>query len=244
MDVDPDAIVVERRFEGPPGSGQGGWSSALFADRLPYRATVSLRAPIPFERPLRIEADGEGHRLVDDARRAADGGPTVIMTAREWTPNVPDTSPVTIDAARAARGAFTTFVVPHPVPDCFSCGTRHDTMGVHACPLDDGRLATDWTVPDWADHPTASTAALWAALDCTAAFYVGFVPEVRRVVTVQYAVEVLRPVTVGETLALVAWPGDHDPAWDGRKRGACSIAFDDAGRITARARSFWVSLPT
>ena len=112
MDVDPDAIVVERRFEGPPGSGQGGWSSALFADRLPYRASVSLRAPIPFERPLRIEGDGEGHRLVDDARGAADGGPTVIMTAREWTPDVPDTPPVTIDAARAARSAFVSGTMP------------------------------------------------------------------------------------------------------------------------------------
>lgn len=244
MDVDPGVFVVERRFEGPPGSGQGGWSSALFAERLPYPATISLRAPIPFDRPLRIEATGDGHRLVDDAQQATGDEPTVIMAARRWTPDVPDTAAVSIESARSARDAFATFVVPHPVPDCFSCGTRHDTMGVHACPLDDGRLATDWTVPAWADDESSTTAALWAALDCTAAFYVGFVPEIRRVVTVQYAVEVVRPVTAGETLALVAWPGDHEPAWDGRKRGACSVAFDESGAVRARARSFWVSLPS
>jgi hypothetical protein len=186
---------------------------------------------------LHIEETDDGHRLVDDTS-------TVIMTSREWTPDVPGTEPVDIATARAARAAFDTFVVPHPVPDCFSCGTRHDTMGVHACPLGDGRLATDWTVPTWATTAISATGVLWAALDCTAAFYVGFVPEVRRVVTVQYAVDVLRPVVPGETLALVAWPGDHDPAWDGRKRGACSEAFDDHGRTVARARSFWVSLPT
>ena len=242
MDADPNVIVVERRYEGPPGSGQGGWSSALFAERLPYRATVSLRAPIPFDRPLRIEMVDGGHRLVDDTARG-DDGPAVIMTARPWSPDVPDTGPVDIATARAARAAFGTFVVPHPVPDCFSCGTRHDTMGVHACPLGDGRLATDWTVPAWATTPTAARGALWAALDCTAAFYVGFVPEVRRVVTVQYAVDALRPVSPGEALALVAGPGDHDPAWDGRKRGACSVAFDEDGHTVARARSFWVSLP-
>ena len=235
-------IVVERRFEGPPGSGQGGWSSALFAQHLPYIPTIALRAPIPFERPLRVEAAEDGHRLVDDQQPGPDGGPLTIMTARPWTPDVPDTDPVTIATARAARSAFATFVVPHPVPDCFSCGTRSDTMGVHACPLDDGRLATDWTVPDWAVDDSSSSAALWAALDCTAAFYVGFVPEVRRVVTAQYAVDVLRPAVAGETLALVAGPGDHPGDWDGRKRGACSIAFDAEGLVVARARSFWVSL--
>ena len=237
-----DRIVVGRRFEGPPGSGQGGWSSALFAERLPYTPTIALRAPIPFERPLRIEVVVDGHRLVDDEQAGSDGGPLTIMTARPWTPDVPDTDPVEIATARAARAAFATFVVPHPVPDCFSCGTRADTMGVHACPIGDGRLATDWTVPEWAADVSSTTAALWAALDCTAAFYVGFVPEVRRVVTAQYAVEVLRPVVAGETLALVAGPGDHPGGWDGRKRGACSIAFDADGAVVARARSFWVSL--
>lgn len=240
--VPADRIVVGRRFEGPPGSGQGGWSSALFAERLPYTPTIALRAPIPFERALRIEAVDDGHRLVDDEQSGSDGGPLTVMTARPWTPDVPATEPVTVDTARAARAAFDTFVVPHPVPDCFSCGTRPDTMGVHACPIDDGRLATDWTVPDWAADVSMSTAALWAALDCTAAFYVGFVPEVRRVVTAQYAVEVLRPVIAGETLALVAGAGDHPGDWDGRKRGACSTAFDADGVVVARARSFWVSL--
>lgn len=114
-------------------------------------------------------------------------------------------------------------------------------MQVHGAHLGDGRYATDWTVPDWATSSLASSAALWAALDCTAAFYVCGSDGERMAFTVQYAVDQCRDVVPGERVAIVGWNGDYEPVWEGRKRGAASAAFGEDGDVIALARSFWVS---
>jgi hypothetical protein len=119
-------------------------------------------------------------------------------------------------------------------------------MGVHASPLADGRVATDWRVPAWAvaDDDSIDGGALWAALDCCSAWWVGFTREPRVAFTVQYAVEQTSPLRADQTYSLVAWSGDHDPEWDGRKRHAASAAFDRDGRCVARSVSLWVAAPT
>ena len=126
---------------------------------------------------------------------------------------------------------------------CFSCGIHATSMQVHGAHLGDGRYATDWTVPDWATSSLTSSAALWAALDCTAAFYVCGSDGERMAFTVQYAVDQRRAVAPGERVAIVGWNGDYEPVWDGRKRGAASAAFGEDGDVIALARSFWVSAP-
>lgn len=233
-------VRIPARFQGPSGSGQGGWTAARLAELADRTVTIRLRAPVPLDRDLRVElAAGPAWRCLD--------GDDVVCEATPWVADVPDTEAVPVERARAARGRFPLRADQHPAPRCFSCGLQHDTMAVHAGPLGDGpeRYATDWTAPTWAAGPdgTVDPAVLWAALDCTAAWYVSGHPTFRRCVTAQYAVEVLRPVPAGEVLALVAWDGDWPGGWDGRKRGAASAAFDDAGRVVARARSLWVAVP-
>ena len=228
------SIVIPARFEGPSGSGQGGWTARHLASHLDVLSTYAFRSHIPLETALTVDRD-----------RSALIGPAgeLVIDAAPWTPDVPETPPVSIDEAADARARFTRFLDPNPVPDCFSCGSRPDSMGVHASPLGDGRFATDWTVPDWAEDPLSASAALWAALDCTAAFYVCFSHDHRPAFTVQYAVVEYRPVSAGETLAIVGWNGDYASSWDGRKRGATSAAFDASGARVAAARSFWVAAP-
>lgn len=133
----------------------------------------------------------------------------------------------------------------HPVPNCFACGLQPKTMSVHADPLDDGRFATPWTVPDWAATGSGAFdgAVVWGPLDCTAAMYAGCAGGIRRSVTAQLAVETLSPLEVGQTYALVAWDGNWQRGgWDGRKRGAASAAFDESGQCVARSTSFWIAL--
>ncbi len=225
-----EPIRIGGWFQGPTGSGNGGWSSYRFASRLPGDITTSIRAPIPLDVDLRVVATATGWELVDP-------GGAAIMTATSWTPSFATTRPVSIADARAARADFERFVPEHPVPFCFSCGTQHDSMNVHAAPVGDDRVATDWTVPDWA----VDAGPLWAALDCCSAWWVGFSREPRVAYTVQYAVEQAAELHPGETYALVGWAGDHDPEWDGRKRHAASAAFDAEGRCVARSVSLWVA---
>jgi hypothetical protein len=119
-------------------------------------------------------------------------------------------------------------------------------MHVHAAPIGDDRVATDWTVPDWAvrSDGTVDTGALWAAADCCSAWWVGFTREPRVAYTVQYAVEELHQLEPGATYAIVGWAGDHDPEWSGRKRNAAAAVFDDDGRCVARSVSLWVAART
>jgi hypothetical protein len=238
-----DTIHIGTWFQGPTGSGQGGWTAQLFLDRIATHTdrpmTVSIRAAIPLDTDLAVVPTGGRWAL-----RAPDG--TTIMEATEWQPRFADTPPVTIEDARAARHRFLDTVDEHPVPSCFSCGQLPDSMGVHAGPLDDGsgRFATDWTVPDWAvdEDGVVDPGSLWAAIDCCAAWWVGWSRERRVALTVQYAVEQRHPLQPGATYALVGWGGDHDPGWDGRKRHAASAAFDATGRCVAHSVSLWVSV--
>lgn len=232
-------------YQGPTGSGQGGWTAHRFlakvAEHTERPMTVALRAAIPLDTDLVVMSQDDRWLL-----RAPDG--TTIMVAAEWEPAFADTTPVTIEAARAARHRFSDIVDEHPVPDCFSCGRRPDSMGVHAGPLaDDDRFATDWTVPDWAvdDVGDVDPGTVWAAIDCCAAWWVArsrIDGGPSAALTVQYAVDQIHPLEPGATYALVGWGGDHDPEWHGRKRHAASAAFDAAGRCVARSVSYWVRI--
>lgn len=234
-------------FQGPTDSGQGGWTAHRLVSAISQRATrrpvrpltTAIRAAIPLDVDLAVVELDDRWEL-----RAPDG--SLIMLASEWDPTFADTDPVTVDDAREARRRFTDTVVEHPVPSCFSCGRTPDSMGVHAGPLADGtdRFATDWTVPDWAvgRDGTVDAGSVWAAIDCCVAWWVGWSRERRTALTVQYAVDELRPLIPGSTYSLVGWSGDHDPEWDGRKRHGASAAFDSEGRCVARSVSFWVSV--
>jgi hypothetical protein len=223
-------------FQGPTGVGQGGWTAHRFAAQLPGAVTTAIRAPIPLETDLAV-AGGDGRwELV-----GPDG--TVHMIAASWEPEFPDPDPIGIDEAIDARRRFGELVTDHPVPFCFSCGVQHDSMNVHAGPIGNDRFATDWSVPAWAVGADGriDSGALWAAIDCCAAWWVGYSRAPRIAYTVQFAVEELHPLEAGATYALVGWSGGADPEWDGRKRHAASAAFDADGRCVARSVSFWVS---
>lgn len=238
-----DTIRIGGWFQGPTGSGQGGWTAHRFVtavgghDARPM--TAAIKAAIPLEVDLAVRRRHDVWELV------APGG-DAVMVASAWDPDFADTAPVTVSEALEARRRFVDTVDEHPVPSCFSCGQLPDSMGVHAGPLGDGsdRFATDWTVPAWAtdDGGHVDPGALWAALDCCAAWWVGWSRGRRVALTVQYAVEQLHELEPGATYALVGWGGDHDPEWDGRKRHAASAAFDASGRCVARATSFWLSI--
>ncbi len=235
-------IRLDRRFQGPTGSGQGGWTAHRLAERVDHPVTMAIKAPVPLETELDVVHDVGNERwlLVDHTGEQA----RTVMVAEPWEAGFADTEPVSIEEARAARGRFASVVDEHPVPFCFSCGLQHDSMLVQAGPLGDDRFATDWTPPAWAvrGDGTVDEGTVWAAVDCTAAWYVGYSRRPRTPLTVQYAVEVVHPIEPATPYALVGWSGDHSSEWDGRKRHAASAAFAPDGTCVARSVSFWLSV--
>lgn len=242
-----DLVVrLGQDLQGPSGYGQGGWTAYHLVNAMDGPATVAIRRPIPLDTDMVIQPGSAD----DDPWLLTDPDGATILEATVWEPDFPETDPVSIEDAVAARGRFPRPGDLHQVPNCFSCGLRPDSMRVHSGPLGDGRFATDWMVPPWAltDDGTdvitdAANGCLWAAIDCAAALFVGNDGGFRSSVTAQLAVDIRHPLEAGATYSLVSWGGDwpHD-GWDGRKRAAASSAFDADGRCVAVSRSFWIAV--
>lgn len=232
------AIRVASWFQGPTGSGQGGWTAHRFATAIAEPVTVAIKRPIPLEVDLATVQVENAWHLVDPSEPRQP-----VLVATKLDSDFASTDSVSLADAAEARTRFPSHG-DHPVPVCFSCGSNSDSMQVHSGPLADDRWATDWTVPDWAVNEVGvvDEGVLWAAIDCAQAWYVGNAGGRRPSVTVQLAVEVIAPLEAGASYSLVAWKGTYPSDWDGRKRGAGGAVFADDGTCVARSNSFWIAV--
>lgn len=142
-------VIVSSRFNGPPGSGNGGYTAGLIGLLLDGPATVTLRKPPPLDVPYEVRTTGEG--------LAVYCGAVVIANAAPATDR--PVAPAWRDPANA--GAYPGFT-DHPFPTCYVCGPeRDDGLAIYPGPLAGGGTAATWRVP----HDVGS-ATVWAALDC------------------------------------------------------------------------------
>src|SRR3981189_2214940 len=164
------SIIIDKRYCGPPNSGNGGYVCGRLARHIPGGAEVTLRAPPPLDKPLDVGATDDGlWELRDGAIVVATGAPASVELARMET--------ASFDEACAAE--LMTPVKPHehPLPTCFVCGparAQGDGQRIFAGPLvRQSRnaslvLAATWT-PDStlaAEDGLIAPEFLWSALDC------------------------------------------------------------------------------
>ena len=232
-----DAVVIPARFNGPPGTANGGYTCGLLAGRLDVDgAEVSLRAPPPLERPLRVGRDGDGLELRD--------GETLVATAApaELSLEVPEA--VSPERARTASVAGREhWSANHPFPTCVVCGPeREPGDGLRLSPgeLADRRFALQWTpdesVADGRGHVRRE--CVWAALDCPTSAPVANFGAGPPLVLASLTARLDAPVTIGEPHVILSWP----LAVEGRKRHAAAALFDGDGRLLCVSRALWIEL--
>jgi hypothetical protein len=221
-------VTVPARFNGPLDSGNGGYSSGVFAARLGSAASVSLRSPVPLDRPLEVvEEPGEPLRVFD--------GETLVAEA-EASPSldvgVPE--PVSLDEAREAAANYR---APSDgvFSRCFVCGrARQDSFEVFAGELE-GRevVASPWTPPEWTAGAGGEVAPefIWAVLDCPTYFAAHIGEELTGSVLVRQSTRLHAAVPAGEEHVVIAWPIERD----GRKRLAGSAVLSADGDTLASA---------
>jgi hypothetical protein len=235
----PVTIVIPRRFNGPPDSGNGGYTCGLVAGLVDAEAAeVSLRAPPPLDTPLEAER-------VDDAVLVRDGE-TLVAEGRPARLEVETPEPVDPETAEeAALAGYDHWSPRHPFPTCVICGPAREPGdgGYRVFPgrLADGeRFAAGWTPdaalagPDGVVRPEC----VWGALDCPTSAPVANFGEGPPVVLARLTASLERPVPAGRPHALVSWPIEVD----GRKRHAGSALFAADGELLARARALWIEL--
>jgi hypothetical protein len=224
-------IAIPARFNGPPGSGNGGYTCGLIAATIGEGAEVTLRKPPPLDTPLTVSiVDGvtlvhHGNLLIAEGR--------VI----DWELEVPP--PPTIDQATEAVTRYVGFE-RHEFPTCFTCGPdRADGLGIWPGKVEGTDLvASPWAAP--ADVATVgdnlATEIVWAALDCPGAWVGARDITVDPVVLGRMAARVVKPLPVHGAFISYAWSLGED----GRKSYAGTAVADESGQVLAYARQTWI----
>jgi hypothetical protein len=231
-----ETLLIPRRFNGPPDSGHGGYSSGLAAGLVDGPAEVRLLAPPPLDVELVAEPADGGWTV------SRDGAPVMQAAPAEVDVDVP--TPLTLEQAERASQEFV-WDDWHPFPTCFGCGPRREpreALRLFAGPAEGtALLGVPWT-------PAAEFAGagghvdplfVWAALDCPGGAAAANDPSAQKpVVLASFAVEVREPVRAGEPHAIGSWR----IATDGRKRFVGVALWDAGGSLKAVAKALWIEL--
>ena len=224
-------LVIDRRFRGPPDSGNGGYSSGRLAAVLDGPVEVRLRRPPPLERQLDVIPEGDEAVLYD--------GDAEIARARPAQLELPVPTPPSFEQARAVEAQCRAFE-NHPFPGCFVCGPdRHaDGLCIFPGPVGD-QVAAAWSPEAELDAADGRVRPefIWAALDCPGSF--ALTPEPGKwMVLGSFTVAIDRRPEAGEPLVVTGW----DRGRDGRKLSAGTALFDAAGECLARAGAVWIEI--
>ncbi|MFF5179395.1 hypothetical protein ACFY2Q_15355 [Micromonospora sp. NPDC000316] len=211
---------IESRYNGPAGSGNGGWSAGVFAAAVGAAGPVevTLRRPPPLETTLSL-VDGE-------VRDPAGDLVAEVRPAGNVEAVVP---PVDRETALAAATRYPG-LVEHPFPGCYVCGPeRADGLRIFPGRLPDGRTAAPFRAPE-----QVSEATVWAALDCPGGWTV---------------LAAGRPYLLGRIAAkITARPAPGDDCvvtgaligLDGRKALVHTSLYGPDGALLGAARATWI----
>ncbi len=234
-------LVVPSRFNGPPQSGNGGWTCGALADALtapPGQCVqVRLSAPPPLDVELALTAQ--------DGDVVASAGEVVVARARvvpsPFTGPAPE--PVSWAAALAAEPGYRGRG-DHPFPTCFTCGperTSSDGLRLSPGPLPDRPelTACTWTPdPSVAQEGLVPPAVTWAALDCPGGWSIDLVGRPMVLGTMTARVDE-RPTVGARHVVMGRLVGQ-----EGRKAWTetALYALDPVPRLLARAAALWIAV--
>ena len=241
-----DTLTIERRFNGPHDSGNGGYSAGLAAQLLPNAQAVeaTIRAPIPLDLTLRTHPAGDGIDIMtDDASMRI-----LIMSLQPTHLEMPVVQSPGLQAASVAAHAFRD-PDDHVLPHCFVCGPNRA--------VGDGlRIFADWLKdPSGIENPNAfpivaapwqpsqdladssgriAPEFLWAALDCPGAFAIDKEP----ILLGRMSARIIERPTTDAPIVVIAWSKGQDR----RKHFAGSALFSETGDLLAFSEQTWIQI--
>jgi hypothetical protein len=229
-------VFIRARYNGPPESGNGGYSCGLLAQFVPGTAEVTLKKPPPLERPLCVAHGADGRvQLLDGDVVIAEARPAALDLA---VPSAPAAAEVARATAKYVGHRF------HAYPRCFVCGparAAHDGLRIFAGPTDTaGLVAAPWT-PDATLGDARGLVRpefLWSALDCPGYFADVEGDQMYIALLGRLTASRLKNVRVGEPCTVLGWRLGRE----GRKHFVGSAVIDAAGQVCAKGRGVWIDL--
>lgn len=235
-------VVLAGRFNGPPGSANGGYACGMAAGALTDGpAEVVLRRPPPLDVPLDVVETDDGIELHDAGQ--------VVAFAKHWDGAVevpPRPSQAAIDRAVSSLDVAE-YASTHPFDHCFTCGPARDEgdgLRLFPGPIEAASMvAWPWTpaasVAD--DEGFVPAAVMWAALDCPTGLAWIQAPDgstTGPAVLGRLAAHIDRRPVVGDELVVAGW----QIAADGRKVSSGGAVWAADGEVLAASLATWVVL--
>lgn len=227
--------AIHARFNGPPTSGNGGYSCGILAAHVAGCARVRLHVPPPLDTPLQVKQTDNGAAALYD-------GDTLVATAVSGELKLSPPAAPSLTEAEAAMKQFPCYE-HHNFPTCFVCGPgrpAHDGLGLFPGPVAERNVyACIWhPAPDLLDdEQNIRPEFLWAALDCPG-YFAAMGSELRTALLGELVGELYTSVAGGQPLIVYAWP----LGVDGRKFYAGTAIATTDGTLVASAKSTWILL--
>ncbi len=231
-----ESIVIDRRYRGPPESGNGGYVCGLLGRHYEDGAVVTLRKPPPLGAELTLAGHGAGRlRLLEGDELVAESEPAVVELE---IPEPPD-----FETAVAASRRYIGFA-DHHFGGCFVCGpdrAEGDGLRIFAGGVASGDLVAAPWIPgaDLAnDEGNVGPEFLWAALDCPGYFALHTDRSPSLMLLGRFAAHVEPGLRAGDRCTVIGW----DLGRDGRKHFAGTALFAESGGLVGRARATWIAV--
>jgi hypothetical protein len=235
-----EKLYFRPRFCGPPGVANGGFACGAIAALLGGPAEVTLRRPLPLERPLPVRRDGDALEVASNGTPLAQARPADVETDLA-------APAVSLAEAQAVAGRARYYADPL-FPGCFGCGMTRgpgDGLRIFPGPLPGRQLwAAPWTPDPSVSGPDGRTRpeVVWAALDCPSGIAVAEasdLPSDTAVLLGRMTASLAALPMPGDQCRVIAWPAGRD----GRKLLAGSALVGPGGEVLAAARAVWITVP-
>ncbi len=226
-----ESIVIGHRYNGPPASGNGGYSAGLVAALLEpgvgAATQVTLRQPPPLDTELAVRHEASGLTVRHGDAVVAEAEPATLEPADL-------VEPVSYPEALAISARYPGFT-EHPFPTCFVCGPGRELGdGLRVFP---GRLTGDRTAAPFVVPVDIRPVLMWAVLDCPGGWAVP--QEARPYVLGRITARVMAlPEPGDECVVMGQMLGEQ-----GRRAFVRSTVYSATGGALAHARATWVALP-
>ena len=227
-------ITIASQFNGPPGSGHGGYVAGAFADLVDGSAEVTLRSPPPLDRAMTVSREKEDTRVYH--------GRTLVGEVRpsELSLEIPDCPEP--DAVAGAEIRFNEFK-KDDFHKCFACGAGReegDGLRLLTGPVE----GSDVVAAHWTPHANFGSEdglipprILWSALDCPGVWSIirdsGVIMLLGRLTA-----QVDADLAAGTRCTVIGWPIERA----GRKALAGTALYDDTGKIRGMAKAVWIDI--
>jgi hypothetical protein len=232
-----DTLSIPAFFNGPPESGNGGYTCGRVAELVDAEVSVvSLRSPPPLDTALEVVREGDRVSVVHGDTLVAEGAPSDLLV------DMPDPVPASeVDAAQEAGREQ--WAKGHPFPTCVVCGpARPDGFGIvpAALPGRNGLFGATWTPGEASDdgQGLVRTELVWAALDCPTSAPVANFGDGPAMVLASLTARLGCPLRVGEPHSILSWALGED----GRKHWSAAALYDSNGILTCASRALWIEL--